>query len=48
MEERMITVGFAIYPSTKDKMQVLKDELDVTWDELFIIMLQAKLIEKVK
>ena len=42
MDEKMTTYGFALYPSTKDRMDDYKKENKVTWDELFNKLLDVQ------
>ena len=46
MDEKMSTYGFALYPSTKDRMDDYKQENKVTWDELFNKLLDTRSNQK--
>lgn len=34
-KEKLEQSSYALKPSTKDKLKVLKESLNMTWDELF-------------
>lgn len=44
----MRTYSLALYPETKKKLGKIKDEKDLTWDELFNYLMEIKESEKQK
>ncbi len=44
--ENMKGFTVAIYPSTRKKLEIVKDEKDMTWDELFNYLMEVEKSEK--
>ena len=42
----MRSYSIAFYPSTKKKMEAIKNEKEMTWDELFNYLMESKNEEK--
>lgn len=42
----MRSYSLAFYPETKNKMEVIKNEKQMTWDELFNYLMESKQEEK--
>ena len=40
--------SIAMYPETKRKLEVIKNEKDMTWDELFNYLMEVRKPEKPK
>ena len=40
--------SIAMYPETKRKLEAIKNEKDMTWDELFNYLMEAKETKKPK
>ena len=38
----MRSYSLAIYPKTKEKMEAIKNEKQMTWDELFNYLMESK------
>ncbi len=46
--ENMKGFTVAIYPSTRKKLEIVKEEKEMTWDELFNYLMEVKEPEKTK
>ena len=46
--ENMRGFTVAIYPETRKKLEVIKNEKEMTWDELFNYLIEIKELEKPK
>ena len=44
----MRSYSLAIYPKTKEKMEAIKDEKQMTWDELFNYLMKVEKSEQQK
>ena len=44
----MRSYSLALYPKTKEKMEAIKDERQMTWDELFNYLMKVEKSEKPK
>ena len=44
----MRSYSLAIYPKTKEKMEAIKNEKQMTWDELFNYLMKAEKSEQQK
>ena len=40
--------SIAMYPETKQKLEVIKNKKEMTWDELFNYLIEIKELEKPK
>ena len=44
----MRSYSLALYPKTKEKMEAIKDERQMTWDELFNYLMKVEKLEQQK
>ena len=44
----MRSYSLALYPKTKEKMEAIKDERQMTWDELFNYLMKVEKLEQPK
>ena len=44
----MRSYSLALYPKTKEKMEAIKDEKQMTWDELFNYFMEVEKSERQK